>query len=548
MTIDRHDCIQSMDFEMNSTIFVQSSIRIPDGPISEYGTPVKGLALPKKRMAAVIRPATQENGQVSERSGLEALTRIDPSSSKSQRQKLRTDELFAYVNWLKAKIEADQAESEVEVGSADVDPNRADRLGAGVGANASHLDSDSYFSTISAEEVPGDSKGNGTTSPDVAADASPSDRSIERVDPLHPSFVESVPTAHVSFSESDPELTNANSESTLVDQLDSEVLVKAVSQAIAAVMTDKVDADFEDKIRNYFESEIHARTVHSGAATSEKQLVESRQDTVAERDDETESLTKVDQEPVEATIVEVQTEAEQIATGILHDAKREIPTSVAAWDVEEFRWPVVSNQMIVSGGEAVDRLFQSTFEMITSSHHRVAVSATERGIGSTSIAISLARWAAACGKNVLLVDADIANPNLSQRVGLAPNLSWINGVKESLNAAEVIVRSQKTNICIMPVVTTAAQVIWPRCVYDNLGELLNSVQSYFDLVLLDIGPGSQLLDELSRPELLVDTTLLVHDGHASPKLAKMKGRFEAFGLTKFIVAENRAAQRAANVA
>ena len=108
---------------------------------------------------------------------------------------------------------------------------------------------------------------------------------------------------------------------------------------------------------------------------------------------------------------------------------QEIPTTIAAWDVEDFRWPTVTNQMIVSGSEAISELASSVFRLMGATTRRLAVTSPGRGEGTTSVAISLARWAAASGKKVLLVDADLASPGLSGQVGLGPNISWVNAVE-----------------------------------------------------------------------------------------------------------------------
>jgi len=223
--------------------------------------------------------------------------------------------------------------------------------------------------------------------------------------------------------------------------------------------------------------------------------------------------------------------------------------SNAAWDVEDFRWPVVTNQMIVSGGQAIDHLAESVFGLLSPSSQRLAITGLSRGDGTSSIAISLARWVAAFGKNVLLVDADLTSPvSLSNQIGLAPNLSWINAISQNLPAAEVIVRSQKMNLCVMPLAPMVSRTAWPRFIYDNLGELIDQVRSYFDLVIVDCGPSSQLLAELSRPQHMVDATLMVHDGEESPEFGQAKSMLEGFGLNRFVVAKNRVHGKTLNAA
>lgn len=218
----------------------------------------------------------------------------------------------------------------------------------------------------------------------------------------------------------------------------------------------------------------------------------------------------------------------------------EIPLSVAAWDVDDFRWPQVSQQMITVGAGAVQVLANSVFQTLGANQKRLAVVSPGRGEGTTSIAISLSRWAAAHGRRVLLVDADLASPGLTNQVGLASNMSWINAVASSLPASEAIIRSAAAPICILPLAPIVSRVGWPRFIYDQLGELTEQVADSFDLIVFDIGPASQLIAELSQSRLMLDASLIVHNGSNPSNFVKAKERLELFGLNRFVIAQNAA--------
>jgi Mrp family chromosome partitioning ATPase len=225
-----------------------------------------------------------------------------------------------------------------------------------------------------------------------------------------------------------------------------------------------------------------------------------------------------------------------------------IPLSAAAWDVEDFRWPAVADQMIVDGGEAIGQLLNATLMQTQGSPKRIAVSGAGRSQGATTISITLARWAAACGLKTLIVDADVANPSLSGRVGLSSNLSWLNGINKDTPSSELIIRSRKTNLCLMPLAVTVTRVTWPRFIFDNLGELLAPVSEHFDLILIDSGPASQLLDELSNPGLMIDGAVLVDSTASAKELDVYQTRLTTFGIESLVLAENRKVEAASNVA
>ena len=225
-----------------------------------------------------------------------------------------------------------------------------------------------------------------------------------------------------------------------------------------------------------------------------------------------------------------------------------IPMEAAAWDVEDFRWPAITNQMIVTGGPAIEQLLSIATSQVTAQPKRIVVTSAGRAQGATTIAITMARMAVAAGMRTLLVDADVASPSLSQRIGLAANMSWLNGINKDLPMSELIVRSKASNMCTMPLSSTVTRVTWPRFIFDNLGQLLEPSQSYFDLVLIDAGPASQLLDELSRPANLLDAVILVDSTAKMKEIEVYQNRLSTFGIDNLVLAENRKTAAASNVA
>jgi Mrp family chromosome partitioning ATPase len=228
---------------------------------------------------------------------------------------------------------------------------------------------------------------------------------------------------------------------------------------------------------------------------------------------------------------------------------QDVPAEVAAWDVDDFRWPTLSNQMIATASDAMQELFDQVLNVCqedeTRPSNRLAVTGAGRGEGTSTIAISIARWAAACGKSVLLIDADLASPSLTTQVGLQHGLSWLKAVERNDDPSEVIIRSQRTELCVMPLAPIEARSNYPRCLFDSLGPFLGKVESHFDWVVIDFGPGSQLLAELSRPELLIDSALLIGADTEVNGLDSLQRRLQNLGLERFVLAQNSVRQQEA---
>ena len=260
---------------------------------------------------------------------------------------------------------------------------------------------------------------------------------------------------------------------------------------------------------------------------------------------------QVPQEAVEtvepAVVASVQEDASQ-APLVQFTAPEDaaVPVEAASWDVEDFRWSVLSNQMLTGGGQAIKNLLDVTLESTTTGTKRIAVTGAGRGQGTTTIASALARVGNLSGYKTLLIDADVASPQLSQTVGLSAKLSWLNGIGKDLPLGEAVIRSKQSNLCLMPLSATVNRVTWPRFIFDNLGEMLAGAESHFDLVVIDAGPASQLLDELSNPEQLLDAMVLVDSTAKLKEIEVYQNRLQTFGIDNLVLAENRKPEAAFN--
>jgi hypothetical protein len=63
--------------------------------------------------------------------------------------------------------------------------------------------------------------------------------------------------------------------------------------------------------------------------------------------------------------------------------------------------------------------------------------------------------------------------------------------------------------------------------------------------VIDFGPGSQLLAELSRPELLIDSALLIGADTEVNGLDSLQRRLQNLGLERFVLAQNSVRQQEA---
>lgn len=114
--------------------------------------------------------------------------------------------------------------------------------------------------------------------------------------------------------------------------------------------------------------------------------------------------------------------------------------------------------------------------------------------GKSTVAVNLARAAAAMGQQVLLVDADLRRPQVHEMLGL-PNWQGLhNVIAEDLDVEKVILRSPRDeNLFVLtsgPVPPDPTKVLSSR----KMQHLMATLSSNFDLVIYDTAPLLGLAD------------------------------------------------------
>jgi capsular exopolysaccharide synthesis family protein len=179
----------------------------------------------------------------------------------------------------------------------------------------------------------------------------------------------------------------------------------------------------------------------------------------------------------------------------IRDAITELPLLEVSLDrsVKQFHDYSVSAKAI-EGTEADYSEFLQTFSSLYTSIrflasnspvHSLVVGSAEPGDGKTTIALELAKAAATMGQRVLLVDANLCQPQLHTRLGL-PNLQGLSNILSgNLEPKELIQRSPlEENLFVL----TAGQQppnSTRLLASTRMQPLIEQLQSAFDLVIYD---------------------------------------------------------------
>ena len=218
----------------------------------------------------------------------------------------------------------------------------------------------------------------------------------------------------------------------------------------------------------------------------------------------------------------------------------DVPSTIVHWEVDDFYWPAMIQSLDQAKTSAAQAMAHVATNILCETEQRFGITGSGRGPGTTTIAMYLARALAKLNKRVLLIDGDLSKPDLTRCLGIPENVNWLNALKGTGNIADSIIRSAETGICVMPLQKMSTRVTWPRFLFDCLGELVDEVRFEFDFVLIDLGPASQIVRELSRPNLLVDATMLVHNVRVPDRstLSRNRQELDKFGVKRLVVAEN----------
>lgn len=142
-----------------------------------------------------------------------------------------------------------------------------------------------------------------------------------------------------------------------------------------------------------------------------------------------------------------------------------------------------------------------------------------------------------------MVDADLGQAGWTSSLELRPAGSWVQQVEafEPLQAAMAI--SRRNSSAFVGLHPVGGRRDLPPFLLDYLGQLLVPLKGQFDATIIDVGPVSQLLEELSQPARLGTAVMVVQQGgsDAAIELRRNKTTLNAFGISRLAIARNFAA-------
>lgn len=117
----------------------------------------------------------------------------------------------------------------------------------------------------------------------------------------------------------------------------------------------------------------------------------------------------------------------------------------------------------------------------------LVVASGKGGVGKTTTSINLAAALGECGKDVIVVDGDLINPNVSLYLGSDEVEHTLHNVLKGERHIADSIYAHPSGIKVIP--SSIALSDLPHANYKALGKALSQLEGYTDLVIVDSHPG-----------------------------------------------------------
>ena len=136
--------------------------------------------------------------------------------------------------------------------------------------------------------------------------------------------------------------------------------------------------------------------------------------------------------------------------------------------------------------------------------------------GKTTICANLASLFAISGASTLLIDGDLRNASLTRALAPEADYGLIDAISGSASPADCIVRANGAGVDLMPAFGSAQTPYSDELLgSDRARQLLQQLQTTYDIIILEMPPLTASLDGLAMGSLL-DCTVLVAEYGKTP--------------------------------
>lgn len=221
-----------------------------------------------------------------------------------------------------------------------------------------------------------------------------------------------------------------------------------------------------------------------------------------------------------------------------------LPLPVAfnpSWEVDLFFWPEVVKQIEASHPDAFRQIGKHLSLANRDGLKVMAITSGERGVGRSTVAMHMARCAAAAGLRVALLDGDTYCPSLIDQLRLDSQQGWQDCLFENIPLNEIAIHSIADRITLFPLTSVISQ----QQVHANLhrmAKLIRRIANAFDMVFIDANRLNLEQRDMvgAAQETVIDAAIIVVDTELSirEKVDSAVSILQAMGISSIGLVEN----------
>ena len=156
--------------------------------------------------------------------------------------------------------------------------------------------------------------------------------------------------------------------------------------------------------------------------------------------------------------------------------------------VDQYTWPRVCRRLSGSARDELEQLTDTLVAATARGHRVLAIGGCQSGEGATTMVLCAGRRLARRGHKVIMVDANLADPQLAKRLGLAPQFGWEDVLAGRLPLGEAVIESTQDRLAVLPLREPFAGRDGVDEDETRPAENIETLAAYYDLVLVDLGP------------------------------------------------------------
>jgi len=212
--------------------------------------------------------------------------------------------------------------------------------------------------------------------------------------------------------------------------------------------------------------------------------------------------------------------------------------------IDAVAWPEASERLCRVAGEQIKRVADAIQTAAQSGSRLVGLAGFSLSEGCTTVLLALARRLVEVGCKTLLLDADVVNPGLPERLGLKVDFGWRDVALGQIALAEAVAESDHESLALLPYCASHAQEAVDLPQNEAIDCVLARLREHYGLVLADLGSSltaggrnGVLAGELAKR---MDLVLTVQDVRATsaPRLAMLRQHIRRLGVAEAGVIEN----------